>query len=141
MAKNITLMGADYPDVPAVQLPQTGGGTATFYDTESQILTLSDIFDSLVNDVTGSAAISGNVITIFMQGSGIENASNNTDLGIIKQKYRPKLLTGAYVVTPIYSSNSPYTQVASAWIYAGNGNMKKYGTSGYYISTTYVIEG
>lgn len=34
MAKNITLMGADYPDVPAVQLPQTGGGTATFYDLE-----------------------------------------------------------------------------------------------------------
>ena len=32
MAKNISLMGADYPDVPAVQLPQTGGGTATFYD-------------------------------------------------------------------------------------------------------------
>ena len=32
MAKNITLMGADYPQVPAVQLPQTGGGTATFYD-------------------------------------------------------------------------------------------------------------
>lgn len=32
MAKNITLMGADYQQVPAVQLPQTGGGTATFYD-------------------------------------------------------------------------------------------------------------
>lgn len=34
MAKNITLLGADYPDVPAVQLPKTGGGTATFYDIE-----------------------------------------------------------------------------------------------------------
>lgn len=34
MAKNITLMGADYPQVPAVQLPQTGGGTATFYDID-----------------------------------------------------------------------------------------------------------
>jgi len=32
MAKNISLLGADYPDVPAVQLPQTGGGKATFYD-------------------------------------------------------------------------------------------------------------
>lgn len=36
MAKNITLMGADYPDVPAVQLPQTGGGTVTFYGDEYQ---------------------------------------------------------------------------------------------------------
>lgn len=29
---NITLMGASYSDVPAVTLPQTGGGTATFYE-------------------------------------------------------------------------------------------------------------
>lgn len=29
---NITLMGASYPDVPAVTLPQTGGGTVTFYE-------------------------------------------------------------------------------------------------------------
>ena len=28
---NITLMGASYTDVPAVTLPQTGGGIATFY--------------------------------------------------------------------------------------------------------------
>ena len=34
MAKNISLLGADYPNVPAVQLPQTGGGVATFYDVE-----------------------------------------------------------------------------------------------------------
>ena len=32
MAKNITLMGANYQDVPAVDLPQTGGGTARFVD-------------------------------------------------------------------------------------------------------------
>ena len=34
MAKNITLLGASYSDVPAVTLPQTGGGTAIFYDLE-----------------------------------------------------------------------------------------------------------
>lgn len=39
MAKNITLMGADYPNVPAVQLPQTGGGTATFYEADEIIKT------------------------------------------------------------------------------------------------------
>ena len=32
MAQNITLMGANYPDVPAVDLPKTGGGTARFVD-------------------------------------------------------------------------------------------------------------
>ena len=34
MAKNITLMGANYPDVPAVILPQTGGGSAKFVDAD-----------------------------------------------------------------------------------------------------------
>ena len=32
MAQDITLMGASYEDVPAVDLPKTGGGTARFYD-------------------------------------------------------------------------------------------------------------
>lgn len=32
MAKNVTVAGASYPSVPAIVLPQTGGGTATFYD-------------------------------------------------------------------------------------------------------------
>ncbi len=38
MAQNITLLGASYPDVPAVQLPKTGGGTATFID-ETEVIT------------------------------------------------------------------------------------------------------
>ena len=29
---NITILGASYTDVPAVTLPQTGGGTVTFYE-------------------------------------------------------------------------------------------------------------
>ena len=29
---NITLLGAQYSDVPAVTLPQTGGGSASFYE-------------------------------------------------------------------------------------------------------------
>lgn len=49
MAKNISLLGADYPDVPAVQLPQTGGGTATFYDIDSLEEDTSDLTD---NDYT-----------------------------------------------------------------------------------------
>lgn len=36
MAQNITLpwAGASFTDVPAVTLPKTGGGTATFIDEE-----------------------------------------------------------------------------------------------------------
>lgn len=34
MAQNITLMGANYADVPAILLPKTGGGQALFIDAE-----------------------------------------------------------------------------------------------------------
>lgn len=37
MAQNITLLGASYPNVPAVDLPKTGGGTARFIDEEEII--------------------------------------------------------------------------------------------------------
>lgn len=46
MAKNISLLGADYPGVPAVQLPQTGGGTATFYDIEIDTVTVTGQTDA-----------------------------------------------------------------------------------------------
>ena len=43
MAQNITLMNADYPDVPAVILPKTGGGTATFTDVSDTTATAADV--------------------------------------------------------------------------------------------------
>ena len=33
MAQNVTVAGASYQDVPSVELPKTGGGTASFRDT------------------------------------------------------------------------------------------------------------
>lgn len=38
MAQNITLLGASYSNVPAVDLPKTGGGTARFID-ETEVVT------------------------------------------------------------------------------------------------------
>ena len=43
MAQNITLLGASYSDVPAVELPKTGGGTATFTDVTDTTATESDV--------------------------------------------------------------------------------------------------
>lgn len=37
MAQNITLLGASYSDVPAIDLPKTGGGTARFIDQEDVV--------------------------------------------------------------------------------------------------------
>lgn len=43
MAQNITLLGASYSDVPAVELPITGGGTARFDDASVTTATASDV--------------------------------------------------------------------------------------------------
>lgn len=43
MAQNITLLGASYSAVPAVTLPKTGGGTATFTDVSDTTATASDV--------------------------------------------------------------------------------------------------
>ena len=43
MSQNITLLGASYSDVPAVQLPKTGGGTASFFDVSDTTASASDV--------------------------------------------------------------------------------------------------
>lgn len=43
MAQNITLLGASYSAVPAVNLPKTGGGTASFTDVTDTTAAASDV--------------------------------------------------------------------------------------------------
>ena len=43
MAQNITLLGASYSDVPSVELPKTGGGTASFTDVTDTTATAADV--------------------------------------------------------------------------------------------------
>lgn len=48
MAQNITLMGASYSAVPAVELPKTGGGVATFVDVTDTTATASDVAQGML---------------------------------------------------------------------------------------------
>ena len=43
MSQNITWLGASYSDVPAVTLPKTGGGTASFTDVTDTTATAADV--------------------------------------------------------------------------------------------------
>lgn len=43
MSQNITLLGASYSDVPAVTLPKTGGGTASFTDVTDTTAAAADV--------------------------------------------------------------------------------------------------
>lgn len=65
MAKNITLLGASYSDVPAVNLPQTGGGTARFDDVSVTTATASDVAQGKV-----FVASDGTITTGTSSGGG-----------------------------------------------------------------------
>ena len=54
---NVTLMGASYTDVPAVTLPQTGGGTVTFYENGGGAITIEDTPDAAGGTVRTITAI------------------------------------------------------------------------------------
>lgn len=44
---DIELLGATYPDVPAVDLPKSGGGTARFYDVSGALCTITAEYDEV----------------------------------------------------------------------------------------------
>ena len=77
MAQDITLMGADYEDVPAVELPKTGGGTATFTDITDTTAEEADVLEgevfytaSGVRSVGTLSASSGSIeMTVLSYGS------------------------------------------------------------------------
>lgn len=58
MAQNVTVAGASYLDVPAVELPKTGGGTALFSDVSDTTADASDVADGeIFYDSGGSRSI------------------------------------------------------------------------------------
>lgn len=70
MAKNISLLGADYPGVPAVQLPQTGGGTATFYDLTWELVYNGNPTDDLEVSVPDLTTKSEMLVMLISNGWG-----------------------------------------------------------------------
>ena len=82
MAQNITLLGASYSAVPAVTLPKTGGGTASFTDVSDTTATAADVasgtyFYTAAGEYTEGTASGGGVemitVTIILD-TGFDKA-------------------------------------------------------------------
>lgn len=95
MAQNVVINGVTYQNVPSVNIPKSGGGTASFVDTTDATLTSGSQMPSGV-----TAYANGVLVT----GSASENESS--DLTI----------SGATVTVPA----GFYSQAASASVASGN---------------------
>lgn len=109
MAKNITLLGASYSAVPAILLPQTGGGTARFDDASVTTATASDVASGKI-----FLASNGTITTGTNSGGG--GASN-----IVMGTFTTGSAAGAGSVSLAYSGTG-YPIAAMVFIASGAYN-------------------
>lgn len=87
MAQNVTVQGASYSDVPAVALPKTGGGTATFTDVTDTTAAAEDVasgkyfYTSSGVRTQGSASGGTSKNTQVVQGTTRTTSSTLTAIG------------------------------------------------------------
>lgn len=73
MAQNVVINGVTYSEVPEVDIPKSGGGTAKFYDTASANITAGDVLTgktaygasgSISGSMSNNGSVSGTIGTV-----------------------------------------------------------------------------
>ena len=129
MAQNITIMGASYSDVPAVQLPKTGGGTARFDDASVTTATASDVASGkifLAND--------GTITTGTSSGGG--GASSWTK--VCETSYQVSTTSTSVATVATWETGDSSIWTSDKWVYVrtrdteGKRNGYFYGTDTFF---------
>lgn len=77
MAQNVVINSVTYQNVPEVDIPKSGGGTAKFYDTASADITSADI-------LTGKTAYGANgEVSGSMANNGSTSGTISTKAGTV----------------------------------------------------------
>ena len=115
MAQNITIQGASYSAVPAVTLPKTGGGTASFFDVSDTTAAASDVASDKYFYTSAGVRTQGT-------NSGGGGSSKNVQVYV---GYASKKASsyGATSVTLTCSKTGTYTISWTAWRSSSSGTM------------------
>lgn len=117
MAQNITLLGANYSAVPAVQLPKTGGGTATFTDVTDTTAAASDVatgkyfYTANGTRTAGTNSGGGGGASNFVTGTFTTPNSTSTNATVTV----PYSGTGYPIVLVVYVEGGMYNSDISGW--------------------------
>lgn len=120
MAKNIDFMGAIFPDVPSVKLPQQGGGLVSFDDTTDATATADKILQGYTAYVNGEKLVgtaSGGITptgTISITQNGVVDVTQYASADVnVSGGGASNFVTGTFTVGSTASANEtvtvPYT--------------------------------
>lgn len=77
MAQNVVINGVTYNEVPSVDIPKSGSGTAKFYDTADANITSSDVL------ITKKGYSSSGVVDGSMPNNGATGGTISTKAGTV----------------------------------------------------------
>lgn len=143
--RNISLLGATYSAVPAVQLPISGGGTAKFTEVSDTTATASDVANGKVfytadgTKATGTASGGGGGAEV--ETKTVSNSSNTaTSISFTGLEGEPIAFFVRVTTTITSSGSSSYYYVASMRYNGTNTNgtyMRVGSTRGIYNDTSH----
>ena len=134
MSQNITLLGASYSAVPAVTLPKTGGGTASFTDVTDTTAAASDVASGkyfytsagVRTQGTSSGGGSGGLTLLSTTSLGTLSISSTTatdtgkSLSLTGYNDYDVLIVDVSVDTPV---NGRHTSTVSMILLTGTSNV------------------
>lgn len=104
MAQNVVINGVTYSDVPEVDIPKSGGGTAKFYDSSGATVTAGDMLNG-VKAIGTNGEVTGNISS----KAAATYTPSNTAQTIAAQQY----LAGAQTIEAVICTNLTASNIKS----------------------------